>query len=103
MNDLNSCLIEGTLKSRTETEFYTDFVIDVVRHDLAENGELVEVHAEVPCRIIPGSMRDVFKKYAKINYGVRIVGHLSGTPEKIVLVAEHIEYRLHKKAEKKEA
>lgn len=99
MNDLNNCLIEGTLKSRTETEFYTDFVIDVVRHDLAENGELIEVHAEIPCRIIPGSMRDVFKKYSKINYGIRIVGHLSGTPEKIVLVAEHIEYRLQKKKE----
>lgn len=95
MNDLNSCLLSGTVTSITDTKNYTDFELEVTRFEHNAEGILIEVISKVPCRIL-GTLRETFNKFTEPGNRVRIVGHLAGV-DKMVLVCEHIEWYFGKK------
>lgn len=96
MNMLNSVILEGNIKSYTKNDGFIDFVAASSRYSVNENNERIEVITEVPCRVY-GEMQKPFERVAEIGRGVRVVGRLAGSDGSIVLVCEHIEWKLSKK------
>lgn len=92
MNMLNSVILEGNIKSYTKNDGFTDFVVASSRYQNAENNDKMEVIAEVPCRVF-GEMVRPFERFAEIGQGVRVVGRLSGSDGKIILICENLEYK----------
>lgn len=99
MNMLNSVILEGNIKSYTKNDGFIDFVVASSRFSMNENNERIEVVAEVPCRVF-GNMIEPFEKFTEIGQGVRVVGHLAGSDDKIILICEHLEWKLGKKTKK---
>lgn len=99
MNMLNSVILEGNIKSYTKNDGFIDFVAASSRYSVNENNERIEVITEVPCRVY-GEMQKPFERFAEIGRGVRVVGRLAGSDGSIVLVCEHIEYKLSKETKK---
>lgn len=96
MNMLNSVILEGNIKSYTKNDGFIDFVAASSRNSVNENNERIEVITEVPCRVY-GEMQKPFERLVKIGRGVRMVGHLAGSDGSVVLIVEHIEWKLSKK------
>lgn len=96
MNMLNSVILEGNIKGYTKNSEFIDLVVASSRYSKNENNERIETITEVNCRV-SGAMRGTAERFAEIGRRVRIVGHLAGTDGHIVLVCEHIEYKLGKK------
>lgn len=99
MNMLNSVILEGNIKSYTKNDGFIDFVVASSRYSVNENNERIEVITDVPCRVY-GEMQKPVERFAEIGRGVRVVGRLAGSDGSIVLVCEHIEYKLSKKTKK---
>lgn len=99
MNILNSVILEGNIKSYTKNDGFIDFIVASSRYSMNENNERIETVAEVPCRVF-GEMVGLFERVAEIGQGVRIVGRLSGSDGSIVLICEHLEWKLSKKTKK---
>lgn len=99
MNMFNSVILEGNIKSYTKNDGFIDFIVASSRYSMNENNERIETVAEVTCRVF-GEMQRPFERVSEIGRGVRVVGHLAGSDGSIVLVCEHIEYKLSKKTKK---
>ena len=98
-NDLNSTLLEGTVKTITVSGNQVDFVLSVRKFVKIDN-EMVEVISEIPCRAM-GSLAESFKKFSDIGQGVQVVGNLRGPLNGSVFVfCEHIEYKFGNKTKK---
>ena len=92
MNMLNSVILEGNIKGYTKNCEFIDFVVASSRYSMNENNERVEVITEVTCRVF-GEMVRACERCIEIGRGVRVVGRLSGSDGKIILVAEHLEWK----------
>lgn len=101
MNMLNSVFLEGNIKSYTKNDGFIDFVAASSRYSVNENNERIEVITEVPCRVY-GEMQKPFERVAGIGRGVRVVGRLSGSDGKIILVCEHLEWKYSPKKKTQE-
>ena len=101
MNMLNSVILEGEIKSYAKNDGFIDFIVASSRNSIAENGDKIEVIAEVPCRVF-GEMQGLFEKFAEIGRGVRVVGRLSGSDGKIILICEHLEWKYSPKKKTQE-
>lgn len=99
MNMLNSVILEGNIKSYTKNIEFCDFIVASSRYSMNENNERIEVITEVPCRVF-GEKIKVCERFMKIGQGVRVVGRLSGSDGKIILICEHLEWKLSKKTKK---
>ena len=96
MNMLNNVILEGNIKSYTKNDGFIDFVVASSRHSMNENSERIETITEVTCKVY-GEMQKPFERFAEIGRGVRLVGRLAGSEGSIVLVCEHIEWKVSRK------
>ena len=102
MNMLNSVILEGNVKSYAKNDGFIDFVVASSRYSMNENNERIEVITEVPCRVF-GNMVSYFEKFTEIGRGVRVVGRLSGSDGKIILICEHLEWKYSPKKKAQES
>lgn len=113
MNNLNSVLLEGNLTRDPEPFVFTEgngtcmtrFSIGVNRYYLNRNKEFVQ-EASFFTIITWGKTAENCAKYLKKGRGVRVLGRLrqerwsvkeGETRERIVIVAEHVEFQAEKK------
>lgn len=96
---MNSVILEGNIKSYTKNDGFIDFVAASSRYSVNENNERIEVITEVPCKVY-GEMQKSVERLIEIRRGVRVVGRLAGSDGSIVLVCEHIDWKLSKKTKK---
>lgn len=101
MNMLNSVILEGDIKGYTKNSEFIDFIVASSRYAMNENNERIEVITEIPCRVF-GELAAHFGKFVEIGRGVRVVGRLSGSDGKIILICEHLEYKLSSKKKTQE-
>ena len=99
MNMLNNVIFEGNIKSYTKNAGFIDFVVASSRYSMNENNERIETITEVVCRVF-GAMQNTCERVAEVGQGLRVVGHLAGSDGSIVLVCEHIEWKLNRKTKK---
>ena len=104
MNNLNSVLIEGSLAADPELS-YTEKGAAVCRfrvesHRTYKEGE--EQKKEVSHFDISTHVRlaEVCAEYLKKGRGVRVVGRLAQDGEKVLIEAEHVEFKPNIKKEK---
>ncbi len=105
MNNLNSVLLEGFLVSDPELS-YTEKGAAVCRFKL-ENYRTVKVEGqdlveEVFYFAVDTHLRlaEVCAEHLKKGRGVRVVGRLKQETEKVVIVAEHVEFKPQRKGAK---
>ena len=101
MNMLNSVILEGNIKGYTKNDGFIDFIVASSRYTMNENNERIEVITEIPCRVF-GNLALHFEKFTEIGNGVRVVGRLSGSDGKIILVCEHLEWKYSPKKKTQE-
>ena len=92
MNNINSCVVDGTIVKAMGKHF-PSLVIENVRHHKDDEGVFIEkTLIKVECY---GALAEVTKKYGKVGRGISIVGSLrnSGSADALVLAAEHIEFK----------
>lgn len=95
MNQLNSIILEGNVVRKPQlkegTVPYVEFNIDVHRYvrDKEENKEIAYRFTIVAYGIYAENV----VKYAKKGRGVRVVGRLSKNGSRVIVVAEHIEWK----------
>lgn len=113
MDNLNSILIEGNLCKDPLTVDYSGgkmckFVIGVNRYFLNKNKEFIQESSFFNI-ITWGSTANVCSKYLKKGRGVRVLGRLkqerwqtegNEIRERIVIVAEHVEFQPERKEDK---
>lgn len=95
MNYLNSIILEGIVSEETtfdEVKGTIDFPIAVEHFHKNEDGseELETYHFNI--RVF-GKVAKFCKDKCKINRGIRIVGRLKEENSKVVVIAEHIEFK----------
>ena len=93
MNELNSIIIEGTIKEISFCDLpsgkkVAQFVIAHKRFSTNESGERVENVENFNIEAW-GNLSEIIEKNGKIDRGIRIVGRLSNNK----VVAEHFEFR----------
>ena len=96
MNNINSCIVEGTIVKAMGNHF-PSLVIENVRHHKDDEGVFIEkTLIKVECY---GALAELTKKYGKVGRGISVVGSLrnSGSADALVLAAEHIEFKSMKK------
>ena len=104
MNNLNSVLIEGFVVSDPELS-YTDkgdaackFKVESHRSYKAEEKLAEEVnYFDISTHI---RLAEVCAEYLKKGRGVRVVGRLKQDGEKILIEAEHVEFKPQKEKQK---
>ena len=98
MNMLNSLIIEGRLTKEVElsqTENGNAVAKSVVassRYIVTEEGERKEEVTSVEF-VCFGKMAEDLERISKYRKGVRVVGRLKNQGDKIIVIAEHIEYK----------
>ena len=95
MNFLNSIILEGIVSSEIvfdEVKETIDFPIAVERFHKNEDGseELETYHFNIR---VYGNVAKFCKDKCTINRGIRIVGRLKEEDSKVVVIAEHIEFK----------
>lgn len=96
MNNINSCVVDGTIVKAMGKRF-PSLMIENVRHHKDDEGVFIEkTLIKVECY---GALAEVTKKYGKVGRGISVVGSLrnSGSADALVLAAEHIEFKPMKK------
>lgn len=92
MNTLNSLIIEGKIKDFLDN----GVVIENVRHYKNADGDDKEEKSEFDV-ICYGNLLIALLKYGKKEGGIRVVGRLKLTRwndvSKVVIIAEHIEFK----------
>lgn len=116
MNMLNSIILEGDITKAGEIVQFTDgqhqleVTIAVKRQFSKRDGSLVDETSEFDV-IAYGSIADFLAKKGSIGQGIRVVGRLKQSKwtdnegkecSKVIIVAEHIEYRPLKKKKAKD-
>ena len=102
MNMLNGVILEGNIKGYAKNDGFIDFIVASSRNSIAENGDKIEVITEVPCRVF-GNMQGLFEKWVEIGKGCRVVGRLSGSDGKIILICEYLEWKYSPKKKTQES
>ena len=109
MNMLNSLIVEGTVKS--ELNYTSDsawFEIETVRHYKKADGTMKDESSVFPVEVYGSSFVDMLRKHVYKERGIRVVGKLKQkkwtdetgrTESKVVIIAEHVEFKPSKKAE----
>lgn len=98
MNGLNNLILEGKITNDvelTETETGLKFASALVSYSRAyrnAEGETKEEESifEVECW---GNLAEIIVKFSKTKKGVRIVGRLRQKENKVVVIAEHLEFK----------
>lgn len=100
---LNSLIIEGNVtRGLTTNEVNADFGIETIRFYKNKDNELVEEKSYFDVELYGNMLKDIVTKHIYEGRGVRIVGRIkqnrwtddSGKSfSKIVLIAEHIEFK----------
>lgn len=103
MNMLNSLIIEGNVtRGLSSCEDKRDFGIEVIRNYKNSNNEIVEEKSYFDVELYGNMLKDIVAKNIYEGRGVRVVGRLKQvrwTDEtekqcsKVVLIAEHIEFK----------
>lgn len=96
MNNINSCIVEGTIVKTIGNRFPA-LMIENVRHHKDDDGVFIEkTLIKVECY---GALAELTKKYGKVGRDISVVGSLrnSGSADALVLAAEHIEFKSMKK------
>lgn len=94
MNDINSIIIEGKVKSFTTKDdcIYNDMVIITSRTDKDRTGNIVVTETKVPVKV-----RKTLSLSMGSVKGVRIVGRLakagSSNRSSLCIIAEHVEIK----------
>lgn len=106
MNELNTVLIEGTLKREpkviTSKENVCELAISNKRSSIGSDGSWKTTETVVPAMVF-GPVADACIKFVKKGRGIRIVGRIStatynnGKNHKFVVIAEHIEFKPEEK------
>lgn len=92
MNNINSCIVEGTIVKAIGKHFPA-LMIENVRHHKDDDGVFIEkTLIKVECY---GAIAELTKKYGKVGRGISVVGSLrnSGSADALVLAAEKIEFK----------
>lgn len=92
MNNINTCVVEGTIVKAMGKRF-PSLMIENVRHHKDDDGVFIEkTLIKVECY---GALAELTKKYGKVGRGISVVGSLrnSGRADALVLAAEHIEFK----------
>lgn len=100
MNFLNSIILEGIVSEETtfdEVNKVIDFPIFVERFHKNEDGseEIETYHFNIRAY---GKIAVICKDNCSLNRGIRIVGRLKEEDSKVVVIAEHIEFKPKKKS-----
>ena len=92
MNNLNSTLIDGTVRSIDvqNVEGFYCATVDVAR-EYRENGDIKRNSTVVPFRAT-GRLADTCGKAIRVGHQIRIVGRVSGY-DRMHIVAEHVEFQ----------
>lgn len=95
MNFLNSILLEGIVSSSTvfdEVKETINFPIAVEHFHKNEDGseELETYHFNIR---VHGKVAKFCKNKCNVGRGIRIVGRLKEEDSKVVVIAEHIEFK----------
>ena len=96
MNNINSCVVDGTIVKAMGKRF-PSLMIENVRHHKDDEGVFIEKPLiKVECY---GAHAEVTKKYGKVGRDISVVGSLrnSGSAGALVLAADHIEFKTMKK------
>jgi single-strand DNA-binding protein len=101
MNALNNLILEGKITKDVELSILENgckvarTTISYTRSYKNASEEIIkeENFFENTCY---GVMAEIFAKLGKVGRGIRIVGRLTQEGEKVVILAEHIEYKLCK-------
>lgn len=88
MNNLNSLIVEGNMVSGELKENTFNFSIAVNR--FTGNKELETSFFDVECY---GNLVKLLEQKFKKGCGVRIVGRLKQVQERVIIIAEHIEFK----------
>ena len=92
MNSLNSVLIEGNLTADPiERDGICRFKIESNRYHKQDNEHQRETIC-VPIEIT-GGMADRCMEYLKENSSVRVVGRIKQDGDKLIIYAEHVEFK----------
>ena len=98
MNMLNNLIIEGQVSKEVEFS-YTEkgnaiakSVVASSRYIMTEEGERKEEVTSVEF-VCFGKMAEDLARISKTRKGVRVVGRLKNQGDKIIVIAEHIEYK----------
>ena len=95
MNQLNSIILEGNVSEKPvfdEVKGTFDFPIAVKRFYKNEDGseELETSHFNIRSY---GKMAEVCKDKCTVDRGIRVVGRLKEENSKVIVIAEHIEFK----------
>ena len=101
MNGLNNLILEGEITKDVELQILENgctvarTTISYTRSYKNASEEIVkeENFFEIICY---GAMAENFAKFGKEGRGIRVVGRLKQEGEKVVILAEHIEYKFSK-------
>jgi single-strand DNA-binding protein len=93
MNGLNQIIIEGKVSSDTNFE--------IIQNGLVRASVKIEVQRQYKdwkeisqFDIVGyGNLAEILKEFAHKDRGIRVIGRLKSESEKVVIVAEHIEFK----------
>lgn len=110
MNELNSLIVEGTVK--TDLNYTSDSAwleLEVTRQYKKADGTMKEESSVFPVEFYGNNLVEVLNKvHVGSGRGIRVVGRLKQkkwtdetgkTESKIVIIAEHVEFKPIKKAD----
>jgi hypothetical protein len=87
MNNLNSVIIEGTVKTKKSCQGGLDISLSVLRFSTAGKEE------NVFCVRTTGVIAERCDDRCKEGTGMRVVGRLQQTDNGVVVFAEHVEFK----------
>ena len=87
MNNLNSVIIEGTVKTKKSSQGGLDISLSVLRFSTAGKEE------NVFCICTTGAIAERCEDRCKEGTQMRVVGRLQQTDNGVVVFAEHIEFK----------
>ena len=98
MNNLNSVLIEGTLKEDpVEKDGICRFTIEVYRYYKQDDGDQKQETLNISVET-HGKLTETCIGYLKKDSGVRVVGRISqDSDSNLIIYAEHVEFKPIKK------
>ena len=98
MNMLNSLILEGNVSAEPKFDSESkrlEFPVAVKRFYKNDKGENVEEVSHFDIRTY-GNLADFCKEHLNLERGLRIVGRLKEEDSKVVVIAEHIEFKPRK-------
>lgn len=94
--NLNSLIIEGSLKTGNREGTCFEFVLITNRTTRTTTGGKMNVKASFDV-LTYGKLADICEEKFEQGRGIRIVGRLDNRDSKVVIVAEHVEFKENSK------